>query len=121
VTDNRSSVGGKKSQVNAWVAADDLDHARPVAAFAMVAVARSCSYEKGGLSRRNGRVSVTYADDCAKPDHKQEHQGQFCYSSHQHAIDLDDKFGPMALGIKNFSIKISAIVYEIGRSKQSGV
>jgi hypothetical protein len=51
---------------------------------------------------------LAHAEGCAKPRHDQEREGQFCYSSHQHAIDLDSDFEPMALKIKDFWIKISA-------------
>jgi hypothetical protein len=73
------------------MAAQGLDHAWPVATIAMVAVARSCSHEEGRLSRRDRKL-LADAEGCAKPRHEQEREGQFCYSSDQHAIDLGPKF-----------------------------
>jgi hypothetical protein len=51
---------------------------------------------------------LAHAEGCAYPRHEQEREGQFCYSSQKHAIDLDLDFEPMALGINGFWIKISA-------------
>ena len=106
--DSRQSVCGKKSQGNAWMATYGLDHAWPVAAVAMVTVARTWTHKKGGLSRRDKKLAAAHAEACAKPNHEQEHQGQFCDSSNHDAIDLNLDFGPMQLAIKDFSNKISA-------------
>ena len=88
--------------------ADGLNNARPVAAIAMVAVARSCSQEEGGLSRRDGRLCVSNPRADAKPNHEQEHEERLCDSSQPHAIHLDLDFEPKLLGIKASSITISA-------------
>ena len=68
--------------------ADGLYHTWPITAIAVLAVARSCCQEEGGLSRRDRGLSVTHAKAYAKPDHEQKHEGQFCDSSHRHAFDL---------------------------------
>ena len=90
------------------MAAHSLHRAWPVAAIAVVAVARSCSHEEAGLSSRDRKLSVTHTEARAEPNHEQEHQGQSCDLSYHHAIDLNLNFGPMNLEIKGFSIKISA-------------
>jgi hypothetical protein len=55
------------------MAAHRLNHAGPVAAVAMVAVARTWTHEDGGLSRGDRRLSATHAKARTKPNHEQEH------------------------------------------------
>lgn len=71
------SVSRKKSQGNAWTAAVDLDDTWPVAATAVAAVARAWIRRESGLSRWGIKLPVTHGEACAKPNHEQDHDGQF--------------------------------------------
>jgi hypothetical protein len=69
------SVSRKKSRGNAWSAAVGLDDARPVAAAAVAAVARTWTHRERGLSRWDRKLPVTGGEACAKPNHEQDHDG----------------------------------------------
>ena len=92
--DSHLSVSRKKPQGNAWTVADGLDDTWLVAAIAVAAVARTWTRRESGLSRWGRKLPVTHGEACAKPNHEQDHDGQFCDSSDQHAIDLNFDLDP---------------------------